>query len=375
MPRRPGRAIAQPIECGTVREQLQRLADDHVATYPQMPGLLLRVLGSGVDVEVAAGVADRESGEPLTPGRRFRIASVTKTFVAATALRLHEDGELDLDQPISSLVLDETVALLRIGGYRPDAITTRQLLTHTSGVYDFAGDAYGPPTDDGYVAACLADPGRRWTRLEQLRFAVEHGKPYGEPGEVFCYSDTGANLVGEIIERLTGQTMGAAIRERVEFERLGLLSTYHESVEPEPVDLSPIAHQYEGDFDVWRYDPSVDLWGGGGLVSTCADLARFFRALLRNEVFREPTTLATMCTLPDRPAAGPANASEAASTGMFLARHESASHVFWGHAGYWGTSVATCPELDLTVVAQDGQAHMPAGYRKTAIVDEVLALL
>jgi D-alanyl-D-alanine carboxypeptidase len=353
---------------------LQRLVDRDVERYPGMPGRLLHVLGRGIDVEVAAGVADRPTGEPLTPGSRFRIASVTKPFVAAAALRLHEDGELDLDQPIEKLVDDETVAELRRGGYRPDAITTRHLLTHTSGVYDFAADAYGPPTDDGYVAACLADPSRRWTRIEQLRFAIDHGRPYGEPGAVFSYSDTGANLVGEIIERLTDRSMGAAIRELVGFEPLGLRHTYHESVEPEPADLPPIAHQYEGDFDVWRYDPSVDLWGGGGLVSTCADLARFFRALLR-DVFRQPETLATMCTLPNRPPANEEDAGEAARTGMFLVRHEANEHVLWGHGGYWGTSVATCPDLDLTVVTQDGQANMPEGYRKAAIIDEVLALL
>jgi D-alanyl-D-alanine carboxypeptidase len=358
-----------------MRALLQRLVDRDVESYPEMPGQLLHVLGRGIDEEVAAGVADRVTGEPLSPGRRFRIASVTKTFVAASALRLHEDGGLDLDQPIEKLVADETVSLLREGGYRPEAITTRHLLTHTSGVYDFAADAYGPATDDGFVAACMADPGHRWTRTEQLRFAIDHGRPYGEPGEVFCYSDTGANLVGEIIERVTGTSLGAAMRELIGYERLGLTHTYHKSVEPAPPDLPPIAHQYEGDFDVWNYDPSVDLWGGGGLVSTCAELARFFRALLRDDVFRDPTTLATMCTLPGRPAATGSSAREAAATAMFLVRHPSGEHVFWGHGGFWGTSVATCPELDLTVVTQDGQAQMPAAYRKAAVIDEVLALL
>ena len=218
-------------------------------------------------------------------------------------------------------------------------------------------------------------PGHRWTRAEQLRFAIDHGKPYGEPGEVFCYSDTGANLVGEIIERLAGTSLGAAMRELIGYERLGLRHTYHESVEPEPPELPPIAEQYEGDFDIWDYDPSVDLWGGGGLVSTCADLARFFRALLRDDVFRDPATLATMCTLPGRPPADGAGEREAAATGMFLVRRPSLPYVFWGHGGYWGTGVATCPALDLTVVTQDGQAYMPEGYRKSAVVDEVLALL
>jgi D-alanyl-D-alanine carboxypeptidase len=358
-----------------MRALLQRLVDGDVEKYPEMPGHLVHVLGRGIDEEVAAGVADRATREPLTTGRRFRIASVTKTFVSATALRLHEEGLLDLEQPIESLVAVETAALLREGGYRVDAITPRHLLTHTSGVYDFAADAYGPAVDDGFVAACRADPRHRWTRTEQLRFAVEHGKPYGDPGEVFCYSDTGANLVGEIIERLAGTSLGAAMRELIGYERLGLRHTYHESVEPEPPELPPIAKQYEGDFDIWRYDPSVDLWGGGGLVSTCADLARFFRALLRDDIFRDPATLATMCTLPGRPPADGAGEREAAATGMFVVRRASGPLVFWGHGGYWGTTVATCPAIDLTVVSQDGQAYMPEGYRKAAVVDEVVAML
>ena len=353
---------------------LQALVDRDVATYREMPGRLLRVLGRDIDEEVAAGVADR-SGEPLTPGRRFRIASVTKPFVAAAALRLGEEGRLDLDAPIDRLIAPETTDLLRAGGYRPEAIAVRHLLTHTSGIYDFAADSYDDTIADGFLTACRADPMHRWSRTEQLRFEIEHGEPYGEPGTVFCYSDTGANLVGEILELITGLTMGGAIRELVGFERLGLRHTYHESVEPEPSDLPPIVHQYEGEFDIWNYDPSVDLWGGGGMVSTCGDLARFFRALLGGEVFRDAATLTEMCTRPGAPACEPGVAQEAAATGMFLVRKEIDGHVFWGHGGYWGTVVYGCPELDLTVVSQDGQAHMPEGYRKSAIVEDSLAAL
>ena len=169
-------------------------------------------------------------------------------------------------------------------------------MTHTSGIYDFAASAYDPSIDDGFDAAIAADPTHRWTREEQLRFAVDHGEPYGSPGAVYCYSDTNANLVGELLERETGTTMGAAIRELVGYDRLGLHHTYQESIEPEPAEMPPWSHQYERDVDVLTIDPSVDLYGGGGLVSTCADLARFFRALLRGEVFDDPATLATMTT-------------------------------------------------------------------------------
>ena len=125
---------------------------------------------------------------------------------------------------------------------------------------------------------------------------MDHGKPYGAPGEVYGYSDTNACLVGAMLERSTGLGMGEAIAGLVGFGRLGLRQTYLESVDPEPADAPPWSHQYERDVDIATIDPSVDLWGGGGLVSTCRDLARFFRALLRGEIFDRPETLATMTT-------------------------------------------------------------------------------
>ena len=166
-----------------------------------------------------------------------------------------------------------------------------------------------------------------------MGFAVSHGKPYGPPGERFGYSDTGACLVGEVLERVTGSTMGAAIRELVGYERLGLTHTWQETVEPEPADLPPLSHQYEGEYDVAVMDASVDLYGGGGLMSTCRDLGRFFRGLLRGEVFREASTLETMTTtLVGVPAAeGTSVDDDPSSAAMFLFRDEIGGEEWWGH--------------------------------------------
>ena len=98
------------------------------------------------------------------------------------------------------------------GGYRPDAITVRQVLVHTSGIYDVG-------QDPAYQAAVNADPAKRWTRLEQVRFAMDHGAPVGEPGTVYAYSDTGYSLLGEIIERATGTPLADAYRTLLDFER------------------------------------------------------------------------------------------------------------------------------------------------------------
>ena len=169
-------------------ERFQPLVDADLAAWPEMPGRLLHVLapGLGVDLEVAAGVEELGRDRPLQPGSRFRIASVTKPFVAAAALRLVEQGRVSLDDTVARLLEGEYEELLRRGGYETDAITLRHLLTHTSGIYDFAADAYGDELTDGFTAQVAKDPGHRWTRLEQITWAVDYGKPYGPPGTVFA---------------------------------------------------------------------------------------------------------------------------------------------------------------------------------------------
>ncbi len=358
---------------------LQRLVEADLAAWPTMPARLLHVLapGSGVDVEVAAGVADLATGEPLLPGSRFRIASVTKPFVAAATLRLVEDGRLSLEDTVSMLLPGEIDELLSSGGYDTRSITLRHLLTHTSGIYDFAADAYDPSIPDGFEGRVHQDPGHRWTRVEQVAFAVSHGHPYGPPGSVFAYSDTGACLVGAVLERVTGKTMGAAIRDLVGYGRLGLAHTWQETVEPEPADPPELSHQYEDELDVARMDASVDLWGGGGLMSTCRDLARFFRSLLQGEVFRHTATLDAMTTTLD----GVLRSAEAgwdedpSSAGMCLFRREMAGHAWWGHGGFWGTTVYTCPALDVTIVAGHQRSNMPEDFDRLAIIGEVFETL
>lgn len=362
-----------------VEAALQALVERDVETWPQMPGRLVHVLAPdlGVDVEVAAGVADLATGAALEPGSRFRIASVTKPFVAAAALRLVEDGRLSLDDTVAELLARDYDALLRSGGYDTESITLQHLLTHTSGIYDFASDAYDPSITDGFTAQVYGDLGRRWTRREQVGFAVSHGKPYGPPGARFGYSDTGACLVGEVLERVTGASMGAAIRTLVGYERLGLRHTWQETVEPAPADLPPWSHQYEGKYDVADMDASVDLYGGGGLMSTCRDLGRFFRGLLRDEVFREPSTLATMTsTLVDVPLAdGTAVDEDPASAAMFLFRHEIGGEEWWGHDGYWGTTVYTCPRRDVTIVTGHQRSDMPSRFDRMAVVADAFEVV
>jgi D-alanyl-D-alanine carboxypeptidase len=269
----------------------------------------------------------------------FRIASVTKTFVATATLRLVEQGRLRLDDPVSRHLDGGTVALLRSGGYAPNAITIRELLKHTSGIYDYAGD----PAFQTYV---LSHGRHHWTRAEQVRFAVAHGKPFAAPGAQFHYSDTGYILLGEIVERTTRHDLAWAFRHLLGFDRLGLRSTYLESFEP--AAGGPRAHQFYDRIDATRFDPSFDLYGGGGLVSTTGDLTRFYDALLGGRVFAHRATLRTML--------GKANARGVSDLGMGIFSEQYGGHDCWSHSGFWGTTVVDCPASRTTIAVNVNQA-------------------
>jgi D-alanyl-D-alanine carboxypeptidase len=301
-----------------------------------VPGAILQVESPalGLTWTGAAGVSDRATNEPLRPSQPVRMASNTKTYVAAAILRLWEEGRLGLDDPISRSVPAPMLEVLRRGGYDPDRITVRLLLHHTSGLYDYA-------MDPGYAEAIVADPSHRWTRTEQLEFAVAHGQPYGAPGERFHYADTGYILLGEIVERLTGQDLGAALRELIGFRRLGLDRTWLESIDPDPWYAGQRAHQYLGGEDTYGFDPSFDLYGGGGLVATMDDMARFTRGLLTGAVFARASTLDTML-------ARPAVAAER-DYRLGIYRIEAAGVEGFGHTGFWGTFSFYFPSLDLAV--------------------------
>lgn len=321
---------------------LTRRITADLRAHPKVPGEAVAVRAPGIDVAVAGGTADRATGRPLTPETPFRIASVTKTFVAATALRLAEEGRLDLDVPIDTLLDPATTALLAGDGYRTDRITVRMLLAHTAGLFDYAGSA-------AYDRRNVTDPGHRWTPDEQVRFAVEHGDPLADPGAEFHYADTGYVLAGEIIARVTGAALATAVRTTLDFAALGLEHTWWDGLEEPPPGEPPLAHQYvDRSFDGSTLDPSYDLFGGGGLVSTVGDVTAFFAALFDGRVFADPETLRSMTTVTR------AGRSEGAALGLFGARRSGVP--CWGHPGYWGTVAWACPDRRLAFTITTNQA-------------------
>lgn len=300
-----------------------------------------------------AGFADPEAGIPMTPATPVRIASNTKTYVAAAVLRLVEQGRLGLDDPIGARLPADIASLLASDGYDTDRMLVRHLLTHTSGLFDHTG---GPDYGERIVAA----PAHHWTPREQVALAVEQGAPHGAPGEVFTYCDTGYVLLGLILEQAAGQPLPAAVRELVGFERLGLGSTWWESLELPPSGVPARAHQFLGDLDTFDFEPHFDLYGGGGLVASIEDLARFTRALGTGGVLAHPTTLDTMLAPVEGARALPDAAAGALPPGAYrmgIWRVEIEGLEAWRHTGFWGTSATWVPELDLVVTATVNQNH------------------
>jgi D-alanyl-D-alanine carboxypeptidase len=314
---------------------LEAILRDHMAATPTIAGEALTVRMPGFDWSGAVGSL-AGSNIPLTPNHVFRIASVTKSFTAAAILRLMETGKLDINQPIMDYISPDSAALLRQGGYDPATITIQQLLSHTSGIYDYAEDS-------AFQKKVFADPTHAWTRAEQIKHAMDYGKATGTPGEKYSYSDTGYILLGDIIERKTGQNLAAAVRTLLRFKKIGLVDTYWEQLELKQ-GKAPFAGNLFESIDLTKANHSFDLFGGGGLISSTRDLTTFFRALVRGELFDDRRTLAVLLTIP--PAKRGDSGHEIYANGVYQFNIGQINCM--GHGGFWGQIVAYCPSKDLT---------------------------
>lgn len=315
-----------------VNLRLQKTLEAFLAENPGAPGASAAVLcpSRGIEWSGAAGTVAHGAPTPLTARHTFRIASNTKTCVAASVLRLAEMGRVGLDDPLSKHLTAEQRKLLEGDGYDVERITIAQVLSHTAGLGDHTKDAR-------FEERILANHDYPWTAEEQLRLLVEWQDPVGKPGEKYAYSDSGYVLLGTLLEKWTGQRLGPAVRTLLRYDRLGLRATYWEYMEKPPEGAGPRAHQYFGDTDITTWTASYDLYGGGGLVSDSRELALFLRKLLKGEVFDRPETLEQMT----------GRGTPTYRLGLMVA--ECDGRIALGHQGFWNTFAYHVPTLDLTV--------------------------
>lgn len=222
-----------------------------------VPGAAVGVLHKGETVTVGSGVTSVENPLPVTDETLFQIGSNTKTFTGTIIMRLVEMGKLDLEATVRTYVpdfrvQDETAA---------SQATIRHLLTHTGG---WEGDVFrdtgaGDDALDRYVATMA--------ELEQL----------APIGKVYSYCSSGFCLAGLIIEKVTGKSYQAVLKELV-LEPLGMESSY---LEPGDVMTHRFAvghHVAEGGAKVARPWPLPrSLWPAGGLICNVKDLLSYAR--------------------------------------------------------------------------------------------------
>jgi D-alanyl-D-alanine carboxypeptidase len=287
------------------RPKLQHALDAVVSSGA--PGAIALVRDGRRSVRLVSGYEDLATRRPMRPRDRFRIGSVTKTFVATVVLQLAGEGRLALEDTV-----ERWLPGLVPGGAD---MTIRQLLNHTSGLGDYA--------DDAFVHGIFDDRDRVWAPGELLALGASHG-PVFAPGTGLAYSSTGYIALGLIVEAATGHALSTELRRRI-FAPLHLRST---SLDAKPRIAGRHAHGYTR-YDGRRRPRDISVigqsfaWAAGAIVSNTDDLSRFYRALLRGRLLRGDLLAAMRTTVP------------AAEQGWGLGIIETFHHCghSWGHGG------------------------------------------
>ncbi len=220
----------------------------------------------------AFGLADASTRTPNAPATRFRIASITKTFTAAVVLKLVEQGRLKLEDTLGAHLAPCPEA------WR--SITVRQLLTHTSGIFNYS--------DLPEFTAIHHLP---YTQ-EQIIGTFRERAPEFPPGQQYRYSNSNYLLLAQVVDKVTGRAFEDVLRAEV-LEPLGLNDTGVDR--PLPGDPA-LAKGYRPDGMERVEAPPLEMgWvrGAGAMYSTVADLEKWTRALAEERVF-PPATLRKM---------------------------------------------------------------------------------
>jgi D-alanyl-D-alanine carboxypeptidase len=327
---------------------LQQGLDALVAAGP--PGAILFVRNGADTQRLASGIGEIATKTPMRPDDRFRIASLNKTYTAAVMLQLVGEGRLRLDDSV-----ERWLPKLVPNGRN---ITIHQLLNHTSGLFDHE-------KDQRVIAPYLhGDLGHYWAPTQLVKMAVSH-KPYFAPGKGEEYSTTNYIVLGLIVEKVTGHSIGAELRNRI-FRPLQLSNTTYPTT---PAIPGAHAHGYF----VLEHPPAIDVTGispsispsAGAIISTAEDVADFYRGLLAGRVL-EPQQLQAMKTTH----AQKKYDIKGQRYGLGLMSFPTSCGTAWGHTGSFpGYQTLAYTSTDgsrqaVLMVNLDPTAESPAAFKR-----------
>lgn len=297
---------------------MTRFAGAHAALRAEirlerLAGASAAVMVDGVRVdEFVAGQADREAGTALRADTIHRAFSNSKLATSVLVLMLHDAGHFDLDDPVAEWLPDlRHLRVLRPGASALDdteplarPITIRHLLTHQAG-FSHGVFAPGTPLHEAYLASGVRSHD---TSLAEMLPRLAALPLQFQPGEGWDYA-LGCDVLGRLVEVLTGQPFGDALQQRL-FGPLGMVDTGFVL----RADQAPrLAALYAGDAanvltsglrrlhdTPWPQaylKPVPRQSGAGGLFSTQADMLALLQALLPGEgALLQPATLAALYT-------------------------------------------------------------------------------
>jgi len=296
------------------------------------PGGAVMVIQNGKIVHKKGyGLADVENGTPITTDTVFHLGSVGKQFTAMGIMMLVEQGLLNYDDSISSHLPE-----LRWTG---DEVTVRRLLHHTSGIlgYDDSDEIY-----DALLASADLP-----TNDNLLSVLAKVGDFQSDPGEEYSYSNTGYDVLGALIERVSGQTYSAFMNDKI-FRPLGMTHTFAMPNSQRLNGKNVASSYYFEDGEPWAYEPDpLDmLSGSGSIYSTVGDMFLFDQALYTD-------ALVSQETLAEAFISGVLNNGEETEYGFALDLGEYAGETYVAHSGAWlgfESYYLRFPERNLSVV-------------------------
>ncbi|WP_028775979.1 serine hydrolase domain-containing protein [Shimazuella kribbensis] len=261
------------VECYSFRyEHWQKRLSDLCKTY-RVPGASLAVLVDGKIHSLANGVLHKGTGVEATTDSLFQIGSISKVYTAILVMQLVDSGELKLNTLVKDIFPELNI-------FGAEAITIRQLFSHTSGLTsDYTIDTgRGNDCLARYVKACSD------LTLDSI------------PGTIVSYSSVGYNVLGRIVEVVTGQSWDDALRDRL----LSPLGLTHTVTLPEEVLRFRSAMGHSGEdgqepepMPFWNLLPRSSGPSGGALCATAADLVRLAQMHLEGGVTSDGTHILT----------------------------------------------------------------------------------
>ncbi|MET8095387.1 serine hydrolase domain-containing protein [Streptomyces sp. NPDC005236] len=252
------------------------------AVHDGVPGVTATAEDRHGTWSATTGVGDLRTGAPRSTADRYRVGSITKTFISTVLLQLEAEGRLSLDDTVDTWL----PGLVRGNGNDGTRITVRQLLNHTSGIFNYTAD-------EDFIGTHFLKEGflrHRYdtvTPRQIVAVAMSH-RPDFAPGTSWNYSNTNYVVAGMVIEKVTGHSYASQIRERIikplHLHATSLPGTGVKVPGPHSRAYSKLAETTTGPtYDVTALNPSMAS-SAGEMISDSADLNRFYTALLRGRL-------------------------------------------------------------------------------------------